>query len=90
MPWDIRLSREAEKQLIGLPRDRQEMIRKAIDRMSEDPFQGDVKPLKGKNWKGRYRKVVGRYRLILTPLHLDQERIVEVSAILLRSEKTYR
>lgn len=41
--------------------------------MREDPFRGDVKPLKGKQWKGRYRK-----------------RIVEISPILLRTEKAYR
>jgi mRNA-degrading endonuclease RelE of RelBE toxin-antitoxin system len=56
--------------------------------MEADPFQGDVQPLKGKGWRGRYRKRVGRYRLIFIPFH-EQQR-VEISAILLRSEKTYR
>jgi mRNA-degrading endonuclease RelE of RelBE toxin-antitoxin system len=56
--------------------------------MAEDPFRGDVKPLRGPQWQGRYRKRVGRWRIIFTP---DQnQRIVEVSAILARSEKTYR
>lgn len=84
MAWEIRLSPETDKQLSKLPRDRQEMIAKAIDRMRENPFQGDVELLKGKKWKGRYRKVAGRYR----PFH--QQQIVEISQILLRSEKTYR
>jgi mRNA-degrading endonuclease RelE of RelBE toxin-antitoxin system len=56
--------------------------------MRLDPFLGDVKPLKGKKWKGRYRKRVGFYRLIFMPLHAF--RIVEISQILRRSEKTYR
>lgn len=56
--------------------------------MEEEPFRGNVKPLKGKKWKGRYRRVVGRYRLIFIPFH--QEQRVEISAILLRTEKTYR
>jgi len=56
--------------------------------MREDPFRGDVEPLKGKKWKGQYRRVVSRYRLIFIPFH--QERIVEIVAILLRTEKTYR
>ncbi len=88
MSWTIRLSREAERQISEFPRDRQRTIQWAIDRMERDPFQGDVQPLNGKKWKGRYRKVVGRYRLIFIPFH--RKRIVEISAILLRNEKTYR
>jgi mRNA-degrading endonuclease RelE of RelBE toxin-antitoxin system len=63
-------------------------IGRAIDRMRQDPFQENVQPLKGKRWQGRYRKRVGRYRLIFIPFH--QQRIVEISAILLRTEGTYR
>jgi mRNA-degrading endonuclease RelE of RelBE toxin-antitoxin system len=88
MTWTIRLSLEADKQLSRIPRDHQQTIAGAIDRMRDDPFQGDVQPLKGKKWKGRYRKVTGRYRLIFIPIHED--RIVEISQILLRTEKTYR
>jgi mRNA-degrading endonuclease RelE of RelBE toxin-antitoxin system len=64
------------------------MIGRAIDRMEVDPFQGDVEPLRGRKWSGRYRKRVGRYRLIFVPVF--QERRVEISAILVRSETTYR
>ena len=88
MAWTIHLSIEAAKQLSGLPRDRQELIGSAIDQMREDPFQGNMKPLKGKKWKGRYRKRAGRYRLIFVPSH--QQQTVEISQILIRTEKTYR
>ena len=54
----------------------------------KDPFQGLVKPLKGKEHKGKYRKVSGRYRIIFKPIHATH--VVEVLAILLRNEKTYR
>jgi mRNA-degrading endonuclease RelE of RelBE toxin-antitoxin system len=87
-PWTIRLSPEATNQLTALPRDHQVTISRAIDRMRQDPFQGNVQPLKGRRWHGRYRKRVGRYRLIFMPFH--QARIVEISAILLRDEQTYR
>ena len=88
MPWTIRLSPEAEKQLTHLPRDHQETLARAIDRMCNNPFQGDVQPLKGKKWQGRYRKRVGNYRLIFIPFHSEHR--LEISQILLRSEKTYR
>jgi mRNA-degrading endonuclease RelE of RelBE toxin-antitoxin system len=56
--------------------------------MRDDPFRGDVIPLKGRRWQGWHRKRVGRYRIIFVP-HFT-ERIVEVSTILLRDEGTYR
>ncbi len=55
--------------------------------METDPFQGDVMPLKGKNWKGRYRKRVGSYRIIFRALH--SQHVVEISQILRRTERTY-
>jgi len=88
MLWTIRLSPEAEKQLSRLPRNIQQQIANAIDRMGNDPFEGNVTPLKGKQWKGRYRKAVGRYRMIFMPFHSSHD--VEISQILIRSEKTYR
>ena len=87
MPWTVKLANESAKQPKKLPRDHQALLRRCLQEMSEDSFQGDVKPLKGKQWVGRYRKRAGRYRLIFTVSH--QTRSVEVSAILLRSEKTY-
>lgn len=87
MPWTVRLTPEAEQQLAKLTRGRQEILKRAIERMKEDPFLGNVKPLKGKQWKGVYRRVVGRYRLLFVPGH---RRTVEIVSIRLRTEKTYR
>ncbi len=56
--------------------------------MEHDPFQGDVKALQGKAWKGYYRKRTGDYRIIFFP-HREQ-RIVDVAWVALKSEKTYR
>ena len=88
MVWTVKLAKTAARQLSELPPDHQDLIRTHLREMVHDPFRGDVKPLKGKQWKGRYRKRVGRYRVIFLPFFV--ERIVEVSAILLRSEKTSR
>ena len=88
MIWDVRLAKAAAKQLEKLPPDYQTLLLKKLNEMRDDPFQGDVQPLRGKQHKGRYRKRVGRYRIIFTPDH--DNRVVEVSAILPRDEKTYR
>jgi mRNA-degrading endonuclease RelE of RelBE toxin-antitoxin system len=88
MTWAVELSEAAEKDLKRLPRDRQALISRAIDRMEQDPFAGNVKSLKGPQWEGRCRRRVGNYRIIFTVDH--QARRVEISAILIRSKKTYR
>ncbi len=87
MNWTVRLAPDAARQLRRLPRDHQNLIRRRLREMRDDPFRGDVIPLKGK-WKGRYRKRAGRYRIIFALERQNQ--IVEVSAILLRDERTYR
>ncbi len=88
MNWSVELSASAIKELKKLPRDRREQIGRAIDEMESDPMGGDVIPLKGNEWKGRYRKRVGSYRVIFS---LDQKTMsAAISAILIRSEKTYR
>jgi mRNA-degrading endonuclease RelE of RelBE toxin-antitoxin system len=88
MNWSVELSASAIKDLKKLPRNRQAQIEHAIDEMEADPMGGDVIPPKGAEWKGRLRKRVGSYRIIFT---LDRKAMmVAISAILVRSEKTYR
>jgi len=88
MSWEIRLSKEAVKELKRLPRDRRERLSEAIEEMAEDLLSGDVRAIKAGKFKGALRKRVGRYRIIFA---LNPEaKTVEIAAILLRSEKTYR
>ena len=88
MTWDVQLSKTAAIQLSKASRDYQDLLLARLDEMAEDPFRGDVKPLKGARWQGRYRKRVGRWRIIFVPY--QNQRLVEISAIIVRSEKTYR
>jgi mRNA-degrading endonuclease RelE of RelBE toxin-antitoxin system len=88
MTWRINVHRGAAKQLEAIPPDRRERILNDIREFAEDPFRGLVKPLKGKKFKGFYRKVSGRYRIIFEPIY--GTRTVEVLAVLLRNEGTYR
>ncbi len=88
MNWIVNLADEAVKQLKAIPPDRRERILQDVRELAEDPFRGLVKPLKGKKYRGRYRKVSGRYRIIFKPSHATQT--VEVLLILLRNERTYK
>ena len=88
MSWTFRFSKDATKQFRRLPRDRQEQLGRAIDEMKDDPLKGDVRPVKSGKFAGALRRREGRYRIIfsLDPAH----RLVEIAAILLRTEQTYR
>jgi mRNA-degrading endonuclease RelE of RelBE toxin-antitoxin system len=59
MNWRINVHRDAAKQLDAIPPDRRERILNDIRELADDPFRGLVKPLKGKRFKGLYRKASG-------------------------------
>jgi mRNA-degrading endonuclease RelE of RelBE toxin-antitoxin system len=69
MTWTVHVHDEAARQLKTIPPDRRRRILNDVFVMEEDPFRGLVKPLKGKEHKGKYRKVSGRYRIIFKPVH---------------------
>jgi mRNA-degrading endonuclease RelE of RelBE toxin-antitoxin system len=88
MSWICNLSNETVKQLRRLPRDRQRLIYQAIEEMKEEPLKGDVRPIKSGKFQGSMRKRVGQYRIIFS---IDQSKhLIEIPAILIRSENTYR
>jgi mRNA-degrading endonuclease RelE of RelBE toxin-antitoxin system len=88
MTWLINVHRDAARQLEAIPPDRRNRIMNDIRELADDPFRGLVKPLKGKAHKGLYRKVSGRYRIILEPIHATHT--VHVVGVLLRRESTYK
>jgi len=88
MSWACRLSREAAKQLRRLPQERQKQLACAIDEMEEDPTSGDVRPIKSGKLKGALRKRVRRCHIVFS---LDpSKKCIEIAAILVRTESTYR
>jgi mRNA-degrading endonuclease RelE of RelBE toxin-antitoxin system len=88
MSWIVRLADEAKDEIATFPRDHQAMLYRGLKRMEENPFYGNLQLLKDKEWKGVYRRTIGRYRIFFTPLY--DERIAQVVSIRLRNEKTYR
>jgi mRNA-degrading endonuclease RelE of RelBE toxin-antitoxin system len=71
-----------------LPRDRLQQVARAIDEMERNPLDGDVRPIKSGKFDGALRTRVGRYRIMFA-LNPDSH-LIEIAAILTRSEKTYR
>ncbi len=90
MRWRVELSREAQEQRARLPRDVRKRIDRAVDEFeTKDESQwSNIKALRGPDWKGRFRKKVGPYRIIF--MKFPDDGVVEISAILIRSKGTYR
>ncbi len=47
MTWHLRVARRAQKELNRIPAKDQSRILAALREMSENPFSGDIAPLKG-------------------------------------------
>ncbi len=90
MRWRVELSKESQKQLSDFPRDVRNRLQGAIDEFEQkDESQwSNVKALQGREWKGRFRKRVGDYRIIFRKFY--DRGVVEISAILIKSKDTYR
>jgi mRNA-degrading endonuclease RelE of RelBE toxin-antitoxin system len=90
MRFRFELSSEAQRNLSPLPRGAQTRIARAIDEMDgiDDSLWSNVKALQGPEWKGRFRKKVGPYRIIFTKF--PNVAAVVISAISIRSKDTYK
>ena len=90
MRFRVEVSKEAQKQLAGFPRDVRERIKHAIDELEEkdDSQWSNVKALQGARWKGRLRKRVGAYRIIF--IKYPSRGVAEISAVLIKSKDTYK
>ena len=90
MRYRAEVSGDAEKQLAKFPRKVRDRLEHAIDELEEkdDSQWSNIKALQGPQWKGRLRKRVGDYRIILRKS--PDRAVVEISAILIKSKDTYR
>lgn len=87
MNWVVRVAEDARVFIQDLPAKTRRQVSRSITELEQDPSRGDVEPLKGKEWKGFYRKRAGDFRIVFL-LYRDQ-RVIDVSSVLGRSEKTY-
>lgn len=84
MKWNLTIAGPAQKDLQKLPQKDQARVKSVLITMQDDPFQGDLKRLKGTSTAWRRR--VGSYRIIYD-LYFE-ERLIVISAILRRTSTT--
>jgi mRNA-degrading endonuclease RelE of RelBE toxin-antitoxin system len=83
--WSVVLAGPARKSLKRIPPPDREPIHAVFTEMAADPFQGDIKYLKGQ--KGRFRRRAGDWRIFF---HLaPEQKHVVVTAVERRSFTTY-
>jgi mRNA interferase RelE/StbE len=85
MTWNLQLSGPAQRDFQKLPRNDQERVKSALIAMENDPFQGDIKRLKGQ--PTAWRRRIGNYRIIYD-LYVKKQLIIVVG-ILRRTSTTY-
>ena len=85
MTWNLSITGPAQKEFKKLPQKDRARVKAALIAMQADPFQGDLKRLKGKDTAWRRR--VGNYRIIYD-LYFDEHLIV-IQGILRRTSATY-
>lgn len=90
MRYRFEFSTESQKQLSRFPRDVQERLAHAVDDLEskEDSQWSNVKALQGAQWKGRFRKKVGPYRIIFRKF--PDRGVAEISTMLIKSKDTYK
>jgi mRNA-degrading endonuclease RelE of RelBE toxin-antitoxin system len=90
MRYRVEVSDQAHEQLSRFPRDVQEPMKRAIDELeaNDDSQWSNVKALQGAQWKGRFRKRVGAYRIIFRKF--PDRGVAAISAVIIKSKDTYR
>jgi mRNA-degrading endonuclease RelE of RelBE toxin-antitoxin system len=59
MSWACELTNDAETDLRGLNKAIQKRVARVLAQMADDPFQGNVKSLKGEEWHEVFRRRIG-------------------------------
>jgi mRNA-degrading endonuclease RelE of RelBE toxin-antitoxin system len=85
MSWNLRVARRAQKGIDRIPAKDQARILVALREMRENPFSGDIAPLKGQltGWRRR----VGNFRIFFDVY--PEITLIEVTDIVRRSSTTY-
>jgi mRNA-degrading endonuclease RelE of RelBE toxin-antitoxin system len=77
MPWEVRLTRRAERDLLALPKSDQGAVRIAIQALEVDPTTVDLRKLSGARDEWRVRVGRWRIRLLLDGDVLYVERVLD-------------
>jgi mRNA-degrading endonuclease RelE of RelBE toxin-antitoxin system len=84
-PWEIVLAGPARKSLERVPLPDRDRLETTLSEMKENPFQGDLKLLKGQ--QKTFRRRVGAWRIFF--FRVPNEKRIIVTAVERRTSTTY-
>lgn len=84
MKWDLLIANRAKRQLRWLSPSERDAINEVFSQMCDNPFQGDVKFLRGLD---ALRRRVGDWRILYELDHAKS--IIRVTAVKRRGSNTY-
>ena len=85
MNWQLYIANQARKSLLRSSKDSADRLLMALDEISNDPYGGDIRKVKGE--VNTWRRRVGRYRITYEILVSDKA--IKVTTIGMKSDNTY-
>jgi len=84
MKWGLQIGNRAKRQLRRLSGAEREVVDEVFTELCNDPFQGDIKVLRG---LGSLRRRVGDWRIMFDLDHAN--RVIKVTSVERRGSTTY-
>jgi mRNA interferase RelE/StbE len=84
MKWGLVIGSRAKRQFRRIPSDDRRAIETAFSEMCADPFEGDVKALRGLD---SFRRRIGNWRILFELM--ESQKLIIVTAIKRRGSSTY-
>jgi len=84
MKWGLQIGNRAKRQLRRLSGAEHEVVNEVFSELCNDPFQGDIKVLRG---LGALRRRVGDWRIMFDLDHAN--RVIKVTSVERRGSTTY-
>jgi mRNA interferase RelE/StbE len=85
MTWGFLIANRAKRQLRRLSTDERDYIDAAFEEMRDDPYDGDIKFLKGT--RGTLRRRIGDWRILYEVN--SNSRVIEILEVERRGSNTY-
>lgn len=86
MRWKVKIAKRASKELKYIPKKDAKRLLLVLERLTKNPYRGDIEKIRGEN--NVWRRRVGNYRILYEII--PKRRHIDVFQIRRRTTATYR
>jgi mRNA interferase RelE/StbE len=86
MSWKLRIAKRVLKEMKRVPRKDAKRLLFVLEKLTENPYQGDIEKIKGED--NIWRRRVGNYRILYEII--SKQKYINVFQIRRRTTTTYR